>query len=110
MLYPQPFGFQAEWNWGRGPELNASPDSCSWKVRSKADMFKPCISGTILCLTYAGKNTTVRKKEPDQFTIQYRSMKRKLGVEYQINRALELTVAYSWMKRTDTANCALPHP
>jgi hypothetical protein len=25
------------------------------------------------------------------------------GVEYQINRALELTVAYAWMKRTDTA-------
>ncbi len=24
VLYPQPFGFQAEWNWGRGPELNAA--------------------------------------------------------------------------------------
>lgn len=22
VLYPQPFGLQAEWNWGRGPELN----------------------------------------------------------------------------------------
>jgi hypothetical protein len=26
----------------------------------------------------------------------------EVGVEYQINRALELTVAYAWMKRTDT--------
>ena len=26
----------------------------------------------------------------------------ELGVEYQFNKALELTVAYSWMKRTDT--------
>jgi len=26
----------------------------------------------------------------------------ELGLEYQFNRALELTVAYSWMKRTDT--------
>jgi predicted porin len=25
----------------------------------------------------------------------------ELGVEYQFNRALELTVAYAWMKRTD---------
>ena len=25
------------------------------------------------------------------------------GVEWQVNRAIELTVAYSWMKRTDTA-------
>ena len=24
VLYPQPFGFQVEWNWGRGPELNAA--------------------------------------------------------------------------------------
>ena len=24
VLYPQPFGLQAEWNWGRGPELNAA--------------------------------------------------------------------------------------
>ncbi|MGE0484065.1 MAG: porin [Gammaproteobacteria bacterium] len=23
LLYPQPFGLQAEWNWGRGPELTA---------------------------------------------------------------------------------------
>lgn len=23
VLYPQPFGLQAEWNWGRGPELSA---------------------------------------------------------------------------------------
>ncbi len=29
VLYPQPFGFQAEWNWGRGPELNARPHSRS---------------------------------------------------------------------------------
>jgi len=28
----------------------------------------------------------------------------EVGVEYQINRALEVTVAYSWMKRTDTIN------
>jgi predicted porin len=28
----------------------------------------------------------------------------EIGVEYQINKALEVTVAYAWMKRTDTIN------
>jgi hypothetical protein len=44
-----------------------------------------------------------RGKEPDQLTVQCRSASGSRG-EYQFNKALEeLTVAYSWMKRTDTA-------
>src|SRR3546814_10369147 len=27
MLYPQPFGIQAEWNWGRGPEYARASQS-----------------------------------------------------------------------------------
>src|SRR3546814_8230864 len=27
MLYPQPFGIQAEWNWGRGPEYDRASQS-----------------------------------------------------------------------------------
>ena len=32
----------------------------------------------------------------------------EVGVEYQFNKALELTVAYSWMKRTDTLTAPMP--
>ena len=47
------------------------------------------------------------KKEPTNspFNIVHET---ELGVEYQIIRALELTVAYSWMKRTDTINAPYP--
>ncbi|OYW91099.1 MAG: hypothetical protein B7Z13_13405, partial [Caulobacterales bacterium 32-67-6] len=31
ILYPQPLGFQAEWNWGRGPEFDDATNSIATK-------------------------------------------------------------------------------
>ena len=100
VLYPQPFGLQAEWNWGRGPELNAA--------RTRVE--ESSLQGGYVQAMYKWDNITpyVRWQEYNggkknrtnsPFNIVRET---EIGVEYQFSKALELTVAYSWMKRTDT--------
>lgn len=99
VLYPQPFGFQAEWNWGRGPELNATRTAVQEtslhggyvQAMYKWDNIMPYVRWQ----QYDGgrKNVTNSPSNVVRET--------ELGVEYQFNKALELTVAYVFTKRTD---------
>ena len=107
VLYPQPFGLQAEWNWGRGPELNAAgtavreADLQGGYVQAmyKWDNVMPYIRWQ----QYAGGKKN-RVNAP--FNVVRET---EVGVEYQINKALEVTVAYAWMKRTDPTTSAPPY-
>ncbi len=102
VLYPQPFGFQAEWNWGRGPELNAARTAVQEgylqggyvQAMYKWDDFIPYIR-------WQEYNGGKKHRTNSPFNV-VREL--EVGMEYQISRALELTVAYAWMKRTDTIN------
>ena len=99
ILYPQPFGIQAEWNWGRGPELNAARTRVEEgslqggyvQAMYKWDNIMPYIRWQQY---YGGKKNRINSP----FNVVRET---EVGVEYQINKALELTVAYAWMKRTD---------
>ena len=99
VLYPQPFGLQAEWNWGRGPELNAARTRIEEgslqggyvQAMYKWDNIMPYIRWQQY---YGGKKNRINSP----FNVVRET---EVGVEYQINKALELTVAYAWMKRTD---------
>jgi hypothetical protein len=102
VLYPQPFGLQAEWNWGRGPEYNATTKAVQEgylqggyvQAMYKYDNIMPYVRWQ----EYHGG----KKNRPNS---PFNSVNEtELGVEYQINKSLELTVAYAWMKRTDTIN------
>jgi hypothetical protein len=101
VLYPQPFGFQTEWNWGRGPELNAAGtrvDERSLQGGYVQGMYKwDNIMPYVRWQQYYGgrKNVTNSPSNVVRET--------ELGVEYQFNKALELTVAYAWMDRTDNS-------
>jgi hypothetical protein len=106
VLYPQPFGIQTEWNWGRGPELNAARTAVvesSLQGGYVQAMYKwDNVMPYLRWQQYYGgrKNVT---NSPFQVVRET-----ELGLEYQFNKALELTVAYAWMKRTDTAT--FPYP
>jgi Phosphate-selective porin O and P len=100
VLYPQPFGLQAEWNWGRGPELNPAGTAIQEgylqggyvQAMYKWDNVTPYVR-------WQEYNGGKKNRTNSPFNVVRET---EVGVEYQINRALELTVAYSWMKRTDT--------
>jgi hypothetical protein len=98
VLYPQPFGFQAEWNWGRGPELNAartrveegSVQGGYVQAMYKWDNMMPYVRWQ----EYYGGRKNVQNSP---FQVVHET---ELGLEYQFSPALELTVAYAWMKRS----------
>jgi predicted porin len=106
VLYPQPFGMQAEWNWGRGPELNAARtrvEESSLQGGYVQAMYKwDNVMPYVRWQQYYGGRKNVSNSP---FNVVRET---ELGVEYQFNKALELTVAYAWMKRTDTAT--FPYP
>jgi Phosphate-selective porin O and P len=101
VLYPQPFGFQAEWNWGRGPELNAartrveegSVQGGYVQAMYKWDNMMPYVRWQEY---YGGRKNVTNSP----FQVVHET---ELGLEYQFNPALELTVAYAWMKRSGVA-------
>jgi len=101
VLYPQPFGFQAEWNWGRGPELNAARTRVEEgsiqggyvQAMYKWDNMMPYVRWQEY---YGGRKNVTNSP----FQVVHET---ELGLEYQFNPALELTVAYAWMKRSGVA-------
>ena len=100
VLYPQPFGFQAEWNWGRGPELNAARTAVqegSLQGGYVQAMYK--WDDAIPYIRWQEYNGGKKHRPNSPFNV-VREL--EVGLEYQFSKALELTVAYAWTKRTDT--------
>ena len=100
VLFPQPFGLQAEWNWGRGPELNAAQTALqegSLQGGYVQAMYK--WKDAIPYVRWQEYNGGKKHRTNSPFNV-VREL--EVGLEYQFSEALELTVAYAWMKRTDT--------
>jgi hypothetical protein len=102
VLYPQPFGLQAEWNWGRGPELNAARNAIQEGYLQGGyvqAMYK--WNDAIPYVRWQEYNGGKKHRTNSPFNA-VREL--EVGLEYHFSKALELTVAYAWMKRTDTQN------
>jgi len=112
VVFPQPFGLQGEYTIGRGPQL--SKDLTQVKLDSlrggylqfyynyKCDTYCVSIFPYVRHQEYFG----AKKFEPN--APNYSVRETELGLEYQFNAALELTVAYSWVQRTSDDPTQLP--
>ncbi len=104
ILYPQPFGFQAEWNWGHGPQLNATRTAIVdgniqggyVQAMYKWDYKWMTIIPYVRFQEYDGGKKH-RTNAPFNVVREW-----EVGVEYQLSRALEFTIAYARTRRTDT--------
>jgi len=112
VLYPQPFGVQGEYTIGRGPELNQARTAVTtgtirggyiqFFYNYRCDSFCESIMPFVRLQEYYGgkkheanaPRNTVREAE--------------LGLEYRFNRALELTVMYTWTQRTSADSSTIP--
>jgi hypothetical protein len=105
ILYPQPIGFQAEWNWGHGPQLNATRtaveegDIQGGYVQA---MYKWDVNNWTTLIPYVryqeysgGKKH--RTNAPFNVVRDW-----EVGLEWQFTRSLEFTIAYARSRRTDT--------
>jgi hypothetical protein len=102
VIYPQPFGIQAEYNWGRGPEydpqtntiLDAPLDGgyvlANYMVKTNSKVFIPFVRYHY----YKGG----KKFEID--ATRHRVKELELGVEWQFNKNFELVTMYTFSDRT----------
>ncbi len=101
VLYPRPFGIQAEYNWGTGPQFNTATDSIenkplhggyvtlSYFLKLKNHILFPFVR----LQNYEGG----KKQETDARAYHVREA--EVGVEWQPMRAFELTAMYTFSKR-----------
>jgi hypothetical protein len=104
ILYPQPIGFQAEWNWGRGPEYDRASQSIRTKSlnggyvqtmgRVKASLLGPFMPYARWQYYRGGWKAlpNAPRLETDEL---------ELGIEFQPTPPIELTIAYSRMTRRE---------
>jgi hypothetical protein len=104
VVYPQPFGLQGEYTFGRGPELNqARTEVVTGSLRGgylqlyyqyKCDTYCLSVVPFVRVQEYFGG----KKHEDNAPRNSVREL--ELGVEYQINQALEFTVMGTFTQRT----------
>src|SRR3546814_7715735 len=58
MLYPQPFGIQAEWNWGRGPEYDRASQSILTRSEEHTSELQSLMRISYAVFCSKKKNTT----------------------------------------------------
>lgn len=103
VLYPQPFGVQAEYNVGRGPELvgNAKDPASNPTVRERLLyggylQLMYCVGPAIL---FARAQHYRGGRKADENAPSGDTREVDVGVEWQIHKALELTASYSAGRR-----------
>ncbi len=101
--YPQPFGLQAEWNWGTGPELDLATNSiveedleggyvmALMKIDNDFGTFFPFVKWQYFDGANKGETNAPANDVNDL----------EAGVEWQIGAELELTAIYHRMNRTN---------
>jgi hypothetical protein len=105
VYYPQPFGFQAEWTVGQGPELDVARRVIRTQslrggyaqVMYKFDGGYGSLMPYAKWQTYRGAakfDTNAPKMQVDEL---------EAGVEWQPSNAVELAVAWANMRRTDVS-------
>lgn len=103
VLYPQPFGFQTEWNWGKSPQLSAdltrieSGDinggyvQAMYKIDNRWGSWIPYVKWQ----KYDGA-------EKDSVNTPFSKVREtEVGLEWRHWPLVELTVAYANMERTN---------
>ena len=101
--YPQPFGIQAEWNWGTSPQLNLATNSITeedleggyiqamFMTANDLGTFIPFVKWQYYNGANKGETNSPYNRVNDV----------ELGVEWQIAREVELTGVYHRMDRNN---------
>lgn len=102
VIYPQPFGLQAEYNWGKGPQFNPETNDV-WDAPIRggyvlASNMKKTGQGAIIPFTRYHYFSGGKKFEID--ATRHRINELEIGVEWQFNKAFELVTMYTISDRS----------
>ncbi len=102
ILYPQPFGLQAEFNWGKGPEYNPETN----------DVENSALEGGYVLASYMlkrGKDTIIPftryhyykgGKKNEMYATKHRGKEFEIGLEWQPHSRFEPVAMYTISDRT----------
>lgn len=105
VIYPQPFGLQAEWNWGRGPQLNDGLTAIETKSLAGGYMQAMYMAkdfygyGTLTPFVKWQHFDGGQKFETNAPRNQVNDW--EAGFEWQPNKEIEFTAYYSKLDRTN---------
>jgi phosphate-selective porin len=105
VYYPQPFGFQAEWTVGKGPELDVARRIIRTKALrgGYAQLMYKFDGGFGSMIPYAKWQTYRGAAKFDTNAPKMEVDELEAGVEWQPSSAIELAVAFANMRRTDVS-------
>lgn len=99
--YPQPLGFQAEYNIGRGPQLNGTNiDAENLRGGYVQTMYKMDHVFGEAMIPYLRYQYYSGGRKVDTNAPYNNIRETELGVEWQASKAVEFTTAYNWTHRT----------
>ena len=102
VVYPQPFGFQAEYNIGRGPEFN--PETNAIEVQNlhggyAQAMYRKEVGSQVL-IPFVKVQHYEGGKKHERDAPGYSVYETEIGVEWLVHKSVELTADYSIGDRT----------
>jgi phosphate-selective porin len=102
ILYPKPFGIQAEYNWGKGPQYNPVKDSIETKSLKGGYItvsYKQTLKNGMILFPFARiqKYDGGKKHELDARSYDVKEM--ESGLEWQLNKNFEFTASYVLSER-----------
>lgn len=102
VLYPQPFGIQAEYNWGKGPQYNPALDSIENKNLNGGYVtlsFKKVLKNGMVLFPFGRIQQYEGGKKHELDARSFTVKEIESGIEWQVNKAFELTVSYVMSER-----------
>lgn len=102
VVYPQPFGLQAEYNVGRGPEFN--PETNSIEVQNLYGGYAQAMYrkevGSQVIIPFVKVQHYEGGKKHERDAPGYTVYETEIGVEWLVHKSIELTADYSIGDRT----------
>lgn len=103
ILYPKPFGIQAEYNWGKGPQYNIYKDSIETKnLHGGYVTVSAKLNGKngMVFYPFTRFQQYVGGKKHELNARSYAVKEVETGLEWQVNKNFEFTMSYVISNRT----------
>jgi phosphate-selective porin len=102
ILYPKPFGIQAEYNWGEGPQYNPTKDSIETKNLKGGYItlsYRAVLKEGMLLIPYTRIQRYEGGKKHELDARSYNVKEIEIGAEWQFNKNFEFTASYVLSER-----------
>ncbi len=102
IVYPKPFGIQAEYNWGEGPQYNPLKDSIQTRNLKGGYItltYRAALKNGMILFPYTRIQRYEGGKKHELDARSYNIKEIETGVEWQVNKNFELTASYVLSER-----------